>query len=345
MLAAIGTPQKLGMVFAVALVVGWAIFIIAHMKRGGISPGTEIENAPNRKFYVEDDVLESRVLERALTLALIFIVILALGLPLYWLHEPSREAGAVKYFDQKAVQVGFSIFQPADSPLPAHPKDNALHFGCATCHGNAGQGGSTKYAITNPDKSVTQVTWQVPPLNTVLLRYTPDTVRVIITYGRTNTPMPAWGINGGGPMNDQQIDSLVAYLQSIQLSPADAKKQAAQYGTDGSAIFNAYCARCHTKGYSYGMPGVTAGGAFGPNLTNSDELRQFPNVSDQIAFVTTGAEYGKPYGARGVGQMAAANRIDPETVGAAGPGGGMPYFSQMLTPQQIQAVVNFERDL
>ncbi len=37
--------------------------------------------------------------------------------------------------------------------------------------------------------------------------------------------MPAWGIEGGGPKNDQAISDLVAYLKSIQLSPAKAKAQ------------------------------------------------------------------------------------------------------------------------
>ena len=54
--------------------------------------------------------------------------------------------------------------------------------------------------------------------NTVLLpvhRRTRSTY--ILTYGRPFSPMPAWGVAGGGPMNDQQISDLVAYLQSIQI--------------------------------------------------------------------------------------------------------------------------------
>jgi mono/diheme cytochrome c family protein len=345
MISVISTPQKLGMVFAVALVVGWAIFIVAHLKRGSTRPGAEIETAPNRKPYFDDEVLEGRTLERNLGMALIFVIILAIGLPLYWLNEPFRQAHANRGFDKRAAQAGFLIFQPTDSPLASHPKDNALHFGCATCHGNKGQGGVTNYSITLPGGGVQQVKWQVPALDTVLLRYTPDTVRTIITYGRTNTPMPAWGVPGGGPMNDQQIDDLVAYLQSIQLTSDEAKNQAAQYGNDGRALFDAYCARCHTKGFSFGQPETSGGGAFGPNLTNGSELRQFPNVVDQTTFISAGAEYGKPYGTRGVGQMAAANRIDPEVPGAAGPGGGMPFFNGMLTQQQIQAIVDYERGL
>ena len=50
-------------------------------------------------------------------------------------------------------------------------------------------------------------------------------VNHIITYGRPGTPMPAWGIEGGGPKNDQAISDLVEYLKSIQLSPAKAKAQ------------------------------------------------------------------------------------------------------------------------
>ena len=52
-------------------------------------------------------------------------------------------------------------------------------------------------------------------------------VTQIITYGRPGTPMQAWGVAGGGPKNDQSIQDLVAYLRTIQLTPAEAQKQAA----------------------------------------------------------------------------------------------------------------------
>jgi mono/diheme cytochrome c family protein len=344
MLAA-STAQKLGTVFAIALTVGWLLFMLAHVKRGAVKPGDEIDNAPNRKRYYDDDVLEGAKLERALTLALLLLVIIGIGLPLYWINETRRENGAKKLFANTAVEVGFQLFQPADSPLHANPKLNELHFGCAGCHGNAGQGGSTTYTITTPLGTTQSVSWQVPALNTALLKFTPDTVRTIIVYGRSNTPMPAWGLAGGGPMNDSQIDSLVAYLQSIQITPEAAMKEAANLGTDGAALFNAYCARCHTKGYSYGAPETSGAGAYGPNLTNSSELRQFPNIVDQLDYVTKGATYGKSYGTRGVGSMAADPRLDIETAGAAMQGGGMPKFDQVLTPDQIQAVVDYERGL
>ena len=345
MILGLSTAQKLGTFFAVVLVVGWAVFILAHIKRSEVRAGSEIENAPNRKPYLADDQLEGPKLERTLSAALILLVIIAIGLPLYWLREPGRQAGAIRGFANKAVADGFILFQSATSTAPVHAKDNAIHFGCADCHGNVGQGGSTTYSITISPGKTQQVTWQVPALNTVLLRFTPDTVRTIITYGRSNTPMPAWGVAGGGAMNDQMIDNLIAYLTSIQLTPAEAAHQAQQYGTNGQALFNAYCARCHTKGYSYGQPAISGGGAYGPNLTNGSEVRQFANIDDQIDYITKGAEYGKPYGARGIGSMAPANRVDPETPGVAMQGGGMPMFGAMLTQEQIRAIVEYERGL
>jgi mono/diheme cytochrome c family protein len=345
MILGASTAQKLGTVFTIFLVVGWLLFIIAHTKRGAVRPGDEIRTAPNRKPYYDDDALEGPKLERALTMALILLVIIGIGLPLYWLNETRRENGAKKLFANTAIEVGFQLFQPADSPLVANPKLNELHFGCAGCHGSSGQGGATSYSITTPLGATQLVTWQVPALNTVLLRFTSDTVRTIIVYGRSNTPMPAWGVSGGGPMNDSQIDSLVAYLQSIQITPGAAKAAAAQYGTDGQALFNAFCARCHTKGFSYGQPDTPGGGAYGPNLTNGDELRQFPNAADQVDYVTIGATYGKSYGTRGIGSMAADPRLDIEVPGAAMQGGGMPKFDEMLSPEQITAVVNYERGL
>ena len=45
--------------------------------------------------------------------------------------------------------------------------------------------------------------------------------RYILTYGRPGSPMSAWGLDGGGPMNAQQIDTLIEYLKSIQIPRED----------------------------------------------------------------------------------------------------------------------------
>jgi len=194
-----------------------------------------------------------------------------------------------------------------------------------------GIGGSASYTLSdpaNPTAPPRQVQWLAPALNTVMLRYRPEEVKTIITYGRAGTPMPPWGVAGGGALNDQQIEDLISYLDSIKLKPAEVMKKAqADYGNDGAKIFEGSCARCHTLGFSYGDPGVAGGGAFGPNLTGGSTTRQFPTQALHIEWVTNTAAVGQKYGVRGISK------------------GYMPFFGQMLTPEQIKAVVDYERSL
>ena len=326
------TQQKVGFATVVLLVVGWAAYILTHLKREETPPpGSEMELAPNRRPYFDDEGLEGHRLDRALLGGLVLMIITAVGLPLYWAREPSRQDGAVRGFDDRAAGRGLVLFQPSDSPIP---EGNVGHFGCGGCHGTEGQGGSTTYVMpdpVDPDKPPREVQWAAPPLDTVLLRYSKDEVKSVLVYGRANTPMPAWGIEGGGPMNDQQITDLIAYIESIQLDPEEVRERALkEFGTDGAKLFDGFCARCHTEGWSIGEPGVPGGGSYGPSLVDGVTVRQFPDEKLHKEFITEGAEYAEPYGVRGVG---------------GDEGGGMPGFGKMLTREQIEAIVEYERGL
>lgn len=329
---AVLTQRRIALIVVLVLTLGWVLYLISTARRT-YEPGSELEVSPNRKPYYADDQLEGPRLTRFLWWAFACLAILAVGLPAYWLREPFRQKGAgfdrgSVYFQAQSVKRGNELFQaaPGDPPTPREP-----HFGCENCHGKKGVGGVATYSVadpTNPSAPPKQVQWAAPPLNTVMLRFRPDEVRQILTYGRPQTPMPAWGVAGGGPLNDQQLDDLIAYLTSIALDPAKVKADnLAQYGLDGQKIFDAMCARCHTHGYSYGAPGVSGGGSYGPDLTGGATLRQFPTPEKQVDWVTNTAPLGKAYGVQGMSS------------------GRMAHFSDMLTPEQIQAVVDYERSL
>jgi mono/diheme cytochrome c family protein len=335
------TQQHLAVAFVVALVLGWGIFLLLSVKKGPDQVGDEAALAPNRRPYLDDDGLEGRRLENAQRAAIAMLLIVVFGLPMYWLREPGRQSDAVKGFDRESAQRGFLLFQPTTSQIP---EGNIGHFGCGGCHGTNGEGGVANYTVTNADGSTSALKWAAPALNTVLKRFTEDEVDTIITYGRANTPMPAWGVEGGGPMNSYQILDIIEYLKSIQLSKADIQKNLADsfksLGLDpnnGADLFDQFCARCHTKGWSYSWknavgesietPPKPGSGAYGPNLTGGDTLRQFPDAAKHLEFIQLGSEFAKPYGARGVGT------------------GRMPGFGQMLTKAQIQAIVDYERTL
>jgi mono/diheme cytochrome c family protein len=345
--AAYSTQQKVGIVIGAVLVVGWLGYLITHLMKAGAPPGAEIELAPNRKPYFDDDKLETKKLDAALGVALLLTAVSAVGLPAYWVMESNRQSNAVKGFDVRSVKRGHSLFQPTDSP------EHGAHFGCATCHGADGSGGVAKYTITDVLGRTEQVTWKAPAVNTVAYRYSTAQIRQILVYGRAGTPMPAWGTKGGGPMNDQQINDLVLFLQTgtgekgLKIdqeaargqarteAEAEARKAGKVDGAgepmvDGESMFSANCARCHTRGWSIDRPDVPGGGSYGPNLRGGATVRQFPVVEDMIEFINESAQYGEAYGLTGIGHDA---------------GGGMPHFSEVLPEEDIKAIVEYERSL
>jgi len=346
---------SLAYILLAVIVVGFIVYAVASRTAARPELGSEIELAANRKPYYDDEVLEGRRLERVQFIGLLFLVVSVIGLPLYWILEPSRQEGALAYSDKRAIGWGKDLFKPTSDG----------GFNCAGCHGGMkAAGGTATYAITNPDTNeVKSVNWNAPALNTVLYRFSVDEVRFILVYGRPFSPMSPWGLEGGGPMNAQQIDTLIAYLTSIQIPrvgcapneddpltcptgvlPEDKQAEIAQtaqaavdagrYASLGEALFNndldsgAYsCARCHTQGWSYGDPGEPAQGAMGPNLTAGASNSHFPSEADQIDFVTKGSETGKKYGLQAQGT------------------GRMPAFGNMLTQEQIKLIVEYVRSL
>ncbi len=344
-------------ILALVIVLGWIVYAALNAGSARKEVGSEIELAANRKPYFDDEVLEGRRLERVQLYGVLLLVVIVIGLPLYWVLEPSRQAGAREGLENRLAHWGSLIFAPTG--------DNASAFNCAGCHGGMNAtGGVAPYTVTDATTGeVKAVEWLAPALNTVMYRFSPEEVQYIITYGRPGSPMSAWGLAGGGPMNAQQIQSVIAYIASIQIPredcapeeegdprcesghlPADIQadidtlaRQSVEDGTYqsyGEALFNldlasgAFgCARCHTKGWSFGDPGVPGQGAFGWNLTGGSTDARFPNQEDMLEFVSLGSENGVGYA--------------PQAQGT----GRMPGFGAMLTDEQLEAIIEYVRSL
>jgi mono/diheme cytochrome c family protein len=182
----------------IALVAGIAwlgmLFVSAVRNRGGE------EVAPNVRPGIDDEQIETRRLEGGQKAAIAFSAFLAISLPLYFLTEQERQAGFVDEFATASITRGEHI---------------VAEFACFSCHGPEGSGGVTRYV---EKRSGVTVEWAVPSLDDVFFRYDEDEVNFWVTYGRGNTPMPAWGIPGGGPLNEEQVIDVVNYLKTIQVS-------------------------------------------------------------------------------------------------------------------------------
>ncbi len=390
------TQRTIGWVIASIVLVGMGTYILFSFRIGKREVGSEIDLAPNRVPHADDDELETRFLDRNLAWSLVTLTIVSLILPLYWLMEPARQDNAARDWVSRFETRGARNFEEA----------------CVSCHGPGGTGGVASYTITDVDGGfVAQVEWKAPALTTVLSRFDESEVRNILNYGRPGTPMPAWGLPGGGPFTTQQVHQLVVYLRSIQLTPEEAADQilgglrpgvrkivrsadpgladsadvdaaidawlagaadpsSPDYLAYGELLFNNpaaqganACARCHTPGFSYGAsdaeatadlmaewPGLVEAGVLtgyqpgtghvGPSLKGIET--HFPTAGGQEGFVSTGSEIGTGYGnARsGTGGMPGfGGRIDELKVI------GTVDRSRILTPEQIAAIVAYERSL
>ena len=393
---AVSTVRAIGWVIGIGIFLSTALYLLVNVFRTGREEiGSEIELASNRKDYLSDEELEGRKLDSSLGMGLATLAVISLALPLYWLGEPGRHDGLIELSGNQFASRGSQSYEER----------------CSACHGPGAVGGVASYTVTdNQGRFVAQSEWKAPSLTSVFSRFTLEEVNYVLNYGRQNSPMPAWGLAGGGPLNTQQIEELTAYLESIQLTeeeitaevqagiesqveqmirasvqaelmaddPALADDAAAlndafmaQVGGDeglaaavterldglssvelGELVFNnpaaqgAYsCARCHTSGWSWNSdevreagdfvraglitPQEAGGGGFGPNLTNGATHRQFDTAQEQIDFISDGSENGTAYGNNGQGDG----------------GGQMPGFGTNLTDEQLQAVVDYEREL
>lgn len=329
---AASTVQAIGTVIALVAMVGFVVYALFNIRAGREEVGAEIELAANLKPYLDDDELETKKLDRTLTMGLATLAIIGIGLPAYWLAEPGRQEGAIENFDSVFVSRGEEIYTEGAQ--------------CNSCHGPEGVGGAASYTILDDENEfVAQVDWIAPALDSVLLRYDRSEVAFVLNYGRPFSPMPAWGAPGGGPLTEQQLDNIIDYLESIQISSAESKdaveselrsQLALEEGDEidydsletGEALFNlgeesgfaggAYaCARCHTRGWS--LEAETAApetadltdyidypdgsGAFGPSLRTGIIPRQFATVEALAEFLHVGTVDGEVYGQNGLGKQ------------------------------------------
>src|SRR3546814_7187360 len=111
---AASTVKSVGAVIAVLSVIAVVVYAVVNIRSGRDEVASEIELAANRKPYYDDETMEGPRLERALSMGLVLLAVVAVGLPLYWLNEPGRQDGAVENFDSTFVKRGAALFAPTN---------------------------------------------------------------------------------------------------------------------------------------------------------------------------------------------------------------------------------------
>jgi mono/diheme cytochrome c family protein len=225
-------------VFAIAGLVGFIIFRVVSLRRN-----PEAKTPDNLTPFFDDEVLEGAHLERVLGVSLIALVIVVLALLGYFIWEPFREASAKTGFKDRSIERGAVLFSNSQSKA----YDSTKSLLCANCHGVDGGGGVASFVVKSEDPRCDptqvvnadlaknqpyclpkQVSWAAPNLQLAGLRYSRAQLTQIITYGRPGTPMPAWGVaSGKGALQEQSIEDLVNYVESIVTTSDKAQAAAA----------------------------------------------------------------------------------------------------------------------
>ena len=164
---------------------------------------------------------------------------------------------------------------------------------CAPCHAADGKGYAADFApsLVNP---------------TFLESASDDFLRRSIVFGRPGTSMGAYGKALGGPLDDVEVEKLVAWIREqgpkakvlTAVGPGDAAR--------GAALYTEYCKTCH---------GDTTKRGEAPHLANI----QFLTIATD-SFIRYAIEVGRP-------------------------GTKMNAFGAVMTPQQIDDVTAYVRTL
>jgi mono/diheme cytochrome c family protein len=173
-----------------------------------------------------------------ITMGLLLTVLIVAGLSYSGFLEPRRLAQAQEESTQERITRGKGIYTQQ----------------CASCHGAQGEGGVG------------------PALNNaILLKNTYDSALFsVIRSGVPNTRMPAWGIEFGGPLTDEDIRDAVAFIRNWEDTAPEVKAVSpAPDPARGALLFASTCAICH------GESGQ--GGTAAPKLNDPARLQAFPD--------------------------------------------------------------------
>ncbi len=184
--------------------VGWLV-LSSRRRRASVE-----ETPSNLQPYLSDDELENKRVTRVLNAAVVVAAVLALSMPIYYINESGRQEAASEKRAEQYVEEGEHWF---------------TEFSCVNCHGPDGTGGAAPFV---ENRSGLSTTWAVPSLNDVFFRFGESEVEQVIVYGRQGTPMPANGLEGGGAMTTQEVDQVISYLQSIQITQEEATAEVDQ---------------------------------------------------------------------------------------------------------------------
>jgi mono/diheme cytochrome c family protein len=171
-------------------------------------------------------------------------------------HDTMPVWGEVLTPEQLDALVTFTI--AAAEGTSAEVGQELYSQNCALCHGEFGEGGP------NPSRAGDIIF----PISTAEYLKTRDdsTIRSITTQGQPNYGMSPFGSAFGGPLDDDDIDAIVAFIRSweanppVELPPEIVVDVEESEPLDTIKVYEQLCSQCH---------GLNGEGGIGPAFENS----------------------------------------------------------------------------
>jgi mono/diheme cytochrome c family protein len=258
------------------------------------------------------------------TLGVLSITVLAAFTMIYWVTDDARRDQIAVEQDEELLHFGELIY--SEDPL------EPAAAGCARCHGADGEGGPIP---NDPDGR------SAPSLRTTTLadkwRVNPNYVNLVVSYGgvvvsgNVKSPMPAWSSEVGGPLNEQQIEAVVALVESW-LEDVEAPAEVEDTVEAGAQVYSsAGCAGCH---------GQELEGGSGPALQTigSELITDLDIVPTQLEQMQADYDEDPRVFLENWIRDSAANYNDDQ------PTGMPPHPESALSDSQLQALITFLLD-
>jgi mono/diheme cytochrome c family protein len=179
-------------------------------------------------------------------------------------HETMPVWGEVLTDEQLDALVAYTIQAARGTSLEVGQQ--LFSENCTPCHGDFGEGGP------NP----TRLDDIIAPISSAEYLRTRDdsTLRAIIAQGQPNFGMSPFGTAFGGPLDDEDVNSIVAFIRAWEANPPvefPPEVASRTIAVDGARIYADVCAQCH---------GPDGGGLIGHSLRDSEF--QAPNTDQDI---------------------------------------------------------------
>ena len=382
MIVATSTQRAFGFVILAIVAIGFVVWFFANLRAASKEVGSEIELAPNRKPYLTDEELEGTKLNLALFSALGLLAIIAVALPLYWLAEPGRQEGAVETFNETFIERGLTLYEEGAQCVTCHGgagvggvttfiinDQNGQFVGQVSWNAPALNNllyrydeDQVRYILNYGRPGTPMAAWGTPGGGPLTTQQVDDIIAYLWSVQLKTEDMRTQVDDFVKAIDPALYERMVEVRKSNQdvvpngdveavnanrLSRADELALGEILFNNQSLAQGSYsCSRCHVAGAPYGQawqPFLRLQyGSFGPNLVGVEN-----EATEQQHFnlVWNGMDEGKLYFSRRQGNPQMPGFGVNRNTGKEDD--GVPDFGPegMLTPEEVWAIVTYERNL